>query len=143
MTSEFVGGVPVEGPLHPERQRQAAMLLEDPPEISQTFSTRDKTEREKKILTAFTTVTGYREAQVIGINEKTLVVVTANGGKYQLNKAGTLIRHLSGPAPIKPRNGRKGAKVQPTRATAGSETNEGESTNPPRQPVDDDGDDEE
>lgn len=99
----FVGGDPTPGPLHPDRQLASELLLEDPPEVTETFATRKKTDREQKIVTAFTTVTGYREEQIIGVNERTLTVVTANGGKYQLNKAGNLLRHLSGPAPLKPR----------------------------------------
>lgn len=73
----------------------------DPAEILPNYSRRPVSDAEKAILVAFTTLTTYKASDVIGLNAATKVVVTGNGGKYQLNRAGTIVRHLSGPAPVK------------------------------------------
>lgn len=52
-------------------------------------------DRGKKLAKAL----GKKSSQVLGFNEQTGVIVTDDGGKYQLSKNGKAVRHLSGPRP--------------------------------------------
>lgn len=52
----------------------------------------------KSLLSAFLKLSGYDEADIIGSNESRRTFVTTNGGKYVVNKKGTVIRILQGPA---------------------------------------------
>ena len=117
-TDTFVGGEPTPGPLHPDRQIAATMLFDEAPTVTDEFQARPKSARERDMITAFTTLTGYKERDLIGVNEVTLTIVTASGGKYQLNRAMDRFRTLSGPAA--PRA--KRAKAKPA-ATGRSATN--------------------
>lgn len=132
MTSNqgFVGGDPTPGPLHPDRQIAANLMLDEPPTVTEEFSQRQKTSREKDMIVAFTTLTGYRESQIIGINEKTLTIVTASGGKYQLNRALDRFRTLSGPDAPRPKKRVKakavdaGSPINPTNVDEPNEDTE-------------------
>lgn len=53
--------------------------------------------RKSKVITNFRKITGIKASDVIGFNEQTRVIVTAQGGKYQLNQKGNQVKHLQGP----------------------------------------------
>ena len=53
--------------------------------------------RKSKVITNFRKITGIKASDVIGFNEQTRVIVTAQGGKYQLNAKGNQVKHLQGP----------------------------------------------
>jgi hypothetical protein len=50
---------------------------------------------KETLLARFIKLSGYRERDVLGINDTTRVVVTSNGGKYTFTKSG--LRRLNGP----------------------------------------------
>jgi hypothetical protein len=52
-----------------------------------------------RMLDRFLELTGYEEDDVIGSNFKSRTFVTSNGGKYEMNKAGKVIKVVAGPNP--------------------------------------------
>jgi hypothetical protein len=57
----------------------------------------DEDLRKGAVAKRFRALTGVKAGDILAINEQTRVVVTAAGGKYQLNKKGDQVRQLSGP----------------------------------------------
>lgn len=54
------------------------------------------TDTRSKLLSLFLSRSGYRESDVDGVNVRTRVFTTTNGGKYQILRNGT-VRRLYGP----------------------------------------------
>ena len=53
--------------------------------------------RNSQVAKNFRKLTGYKAGDIMAVNERTHVIVTTNGGKYQLNRKGNQVRHLQGP----------------------------------------------
>lgn len=53
--------------------------------------------RNSQVAKNFRKLTGYKASDILALNERTHVVATTNGGKYQLNRKGNQVRHLQGP----------------------------------------------
>jgi hypothetical protein len=53
----------------------------------------------EKVKARFLKLTGYKESDILSANHKSYIFVTNNGGKYQMNRAGKVIKVVMGPMP--------------------------------------------
>ena len=72
-----------------------------PGDVGPTITREEKDDngdfRNSQVAKNFRKLTGYKAGDIMGVNERTHVIVTTNGGKYQLNRKGNQVRHLQGP----------------------------------------------
>lgn len=68
------------------------------PTITRSEKLDDKNDFLKsKVVDNFCKITGVKRSDILGFNEQTRVIVTQQGGKYQLNAKGNQVRLLQGP----------------------------------------------
>jgi hypothetical protein len=57
----------------------------------------DEDAKKASFVKRFRALTGVKASDIISVNEQTRVIVTAQGGKYQINRKGNQVQHLQGP----------------------------------------------
>ena len=66
-------------------------------EIDEKAAPEEEADGDKSLLTRFLKLSGYKKGDCDVVHEHARVFLTANGGKYQMNKSGTSLRTLKGP----------------------------------------------